>query len=509
MAHPTGFPLYKDLPPELRDTMIRNLSGGTQRELSRSDRESRKNVHGRYTDEYRERPDLIAAFQASQDVQERDLKRARRAEPSSQPETGSSPAPRRPRRAVSNVGPSDSPLLQRIERQRESMNGAVRHPIPEFNQRRALQQRADSLVRKTENLFGGRSFVYRATEFDQISSRHPDVLDQMAKARWNSKLIGIYPFLKAIEGGEDFLRALDPRRSDRENFLIITRWIEDHPRRTQDVVAVSICGFTRENVPEFRSLFYDLGGKNYNYIPITVGHFKGLRTLLLVNNHLNLASFPDRIGDLPIQKLDLSWNPLEAVPECVARMNRLEDFSLSSNKRNIAFPDQCPLWQARNLRSLDLSSNQIESISSRIGNLTRMEILELGDNQLSDLPDSLLALAHLRELYLNGNRFQTFPKVLSQLPALQVLNLVGNRHFHFADISEFIWSLVNNGKERIEIHLDASYGRDARIQKLIQEVESGSGYLLKIQNQGGHTIISLRKNVEMSPTQVDIPTQEA
>lgn len=498
--------------------MVGQLDGGTQKQLSRTDRQSKRRVDEQYADEYRGRPDLMGAFQASQETQERDWKRVKgpKVASSSQPER-EPPSYPSIHRAVSS---SDTGLLQRVDQQRHSINGgaggpsvlpprnggavrptALPPPIPKFDRDAELLRRAGSLVRKSEMLVGGPRFTNKATDFDELSPRHPDAQERIAQARWNYKLIGVYPFLKAMDGGAAFIAGLDPRRSDRENYEAIEKWIGEHRREARAVREVLICGFSQANVPEFRSLFYDLGGKVYNYIPQPVCQFTGLRRLLLVNNHLNLASFPKEMGDLPLQKLDLSFNKLEAIPECVARMALLEEFSVASNRERIALPDDSPLWSARNLIRVDLSSIEMESLSPSVGNLTRLENLDLRSNRLRGLPDSLSRLVRLKAVILNDNQFSSFPEVLQSLPSLEVLQLLRNRHFHFADITAFIRGLIQKERVRVDIHLDGKYLKDRRYASLIEEVEAEGGYLLALERHGDHTLIKLRKILDPGDTQ--------
>tara|TARA_B100000795_G_C22360859_1_gene272365 strand:- start:24 stop:506 length:483 start_codon:yes stop_codon:yes gene_type:complete len=54
---------------------------------------------------------------------------------------------------------------------------------------------------------------------------------------------------------------------------------------------------------------------------------------------------------------------------------------------------------------LDLSSQSIQEIPTKIGVLKKLEILDLSDNSLSELPKQISRLRKLKTLRLSGNNF--------------------------------------------------------------------------------------------------------
>ncbi|MCH9814097.1 MAG: GNAT family N-acetyltransferase [Epsilonproteobacteria bacterium] len=78
------------------------------------------------------------------------------------------------------------------------------------------------------------------------------------------------------------------------------------------------------------------------------------------------------------------------------------------------------------VKRLDLSSCDIESLPDDFGKLTSLYSLNLADNKLTTLPDSLEALKNLGFIDLRNNAFQKVPSVLYTM-ALKSLNLSFNQ----------------------------------------------------------------------------------
>jgi len=78
------------------------------------------------------------------------------------------------------------------------------------------------------------------------------------------------------------------------------------------------------------------------------------------------------------------------------------------------------------LNRLDLSSNQLTSVSAGLGALTALTRLTLSGNQLESLPAELGALTALTTLKLHKNRLTSVPAELGALTALELLDLREN-----------------------------------------------------------------------------------
>ena len=84
------------------------------------------------------------------------------------------------------------------------------------------------------------------------------------------------------------------------------------------------------------------------------------------------------------------------------------------------------LNELKNLKRLDLSSNQLTSIPKELGALKNLKILYLSYNQLTSIPKELGELKNLEYLHLYYNKLTSIPKELGELKNLEYLFLHNN-----------------------------------------------------------------------------------
>jgi len=105
-----------------------------------------------------------------------------------------------------------------------------------------------------------------------------------------------------------------------------------------------------------------------------------------------------RIGQLEfLEVLNLDSNCLEMIPTEIGNLSRT-------------------------LKVLKLSNNKLKSITNRIREMHRLEILHLQNNQLRVLPDRL-ELKRLEECILTNNELEMFNLPIHLMPALQKIGL--------------------------------------------------------------------------------------
>ncbi|KAI1296249.1 cysteinyl-tRNA synthetase [Mortierella claussenii] len=159
------------------------------------------------------------------------------------------------------------------------------------------------------------------------------------------------------------------------------------------------------------------------------------------------------------QRMDL---PLDFVQNCsVLREVRMAYNDLDrvpSNIRSIVY-----------LQVLDLRGNRIKSLEkARLEEARELVTLLLQSNRLETLPDSFEVFEHLRILNLSSNNFSKVPMVLCQLTTLEDLDLSFNE---IAEIPEEIARLVRLRRlllfgNRIGPHLPKSMSDLTRLRKL-------------------------------------------
>lgn len=91
--------------------------------------------------------------------------------------------------------------------------------------------------------------------------------------------------------------------------------------------------------------------------------------------------------------------------------------------------DEIPvgIYEITSLERLELPSNNIKSLSSKIGNLKNLKILNLTNNELTSLPKEIGNLTDLESLYLTNNKLTSIPSTITNLKNLKELRLLGNK----------------------------------------------------------------------------------
>lgn len=98
------------------------------------------------------------------------------------------------------------------------------------------------------------------------------------------------------------------------------------------------------------------------------------------------------------------------------------------------------LQVSKTLRTLDLSSNRITSISLSIyQSLVNLKTLNLDNNRLESVPDEICYLAKLENLNLNKNFLKNLPKTINKLKNLKNVyvnsNLLADVPYELCDIN--------------------------------------------------------------------------
>jgi len=148
---------------------------------------------------------------------------------------------------------------------------------------------------------------------------------------------------------------------------------------------------------------------------------------------LNLKVLPPQIGNLGnLKSLNLSSNELSALPKEIGQLKNLTNLNLPNNQL-VFLPNE--IGELKNLTTLNLENNKLESLPFEMGKLTNLESLRLGNmaydyyghNKLVHLPTSIGQLKNLRTLELYGNELTDLPREIGDLKNLTTLYLSSNK----------------------------------------------------------------------------------
>eukprot|EP00960_Hanusia_phi_P039620 753955-Hanusia_phi.AAC.2 len=79
-----------------------------------------------------------------------------------------------------------------------------------------------------------------------------------------------------------------------------------------------------------------------------------------------------------------------------------------------------------NLEVLDVSDNDVDNLSDKIGNLKKLRRFILAGNKLSVLPQTFGNLTNLKVLDLRSNQFTALPQIIAFLTNLEDLDIQEN-----------------------------------------------------------------------------------
>ncbi|KAH7107987.1 L domain-like protein [Auriculariales sp. MPI-PUGE-AT-0066] len=239
-----------------------------------------------------------------------------------------------------------------------------------------------------------------------------------------------------------------------------------------------------------------LDNNQFRSVPSTLGKLTKLVSLSFTENQVDVL--PDSIGDLHrLETLNVRNNNLSEIPAAIWQCENLKWLNATSNvihtfadpagngKRSESDPvpplalslqnlyladnhltDEVyySLTLFRQLRVLNLSSNEITSLSHWTQSFDTVVELYLSGNKITALPDDMHdRFRRLAVLYLNGNKLQSIPADLNKISNLSVLDVGSNQLKYNINNWQFEWNWNYNtelrylnlsGNRRLEIKPD-------------------------------------------------------
>jgi internalin A len=131
---------------------------------------------------------------------------------------------------------------------------------------------------------------------------------------------------------------------------------------------------------------------------------------------MGLTALPPEFSRLQqLRSLDLSYNNINYFSELSCHEDSLVYLNLKNNSIKV-IPSQ--VFQLRNLEDLNLSSNNISRIPDEINQLIYLRRLNFDNNKISDISTLTDNFENLMDLYLNHNRIRKIPDTICELYSL-------------------------------------------------------------------------------------------
>ena len=133
---------------------------------------------------------------------------------------------------------------------------------------------------------------------------------------------------------------------------------------------------------------------------------------------------PEQPALKQLQTLGLRENRLESIPAAIGNLTALTRLRLQQNRLTRV---PAVIGNLSYLSELSLQQNLLTRLPESIGNLTALTELYLQDNQLASIPESIGNLTGLTQLRLEQNRLASVPASIGKLTALTGLALHENQ----------------------------------------------------------------------------------
>jgi Leucine-rich repeat (LRR) protein len=167
----------------------------------------------------------------------------------------------------------------------------------------------------------------------------------------------------------------------------------------------------------------ELQDNKLSSLPASLGECTSLRVLNVSKNALKV--FPvEHLNSCPIQDLDVSNNKISGVffPSSVERWDSLQSLNIKMN-RVTAFSESSITLPA--LDQLFLSNNLMIDFPA-VGHCDQLLVLLVDDNHISMLSTEIYNLRQLRTLDFSSNDIKVIDPRLGGMDSLQVINFAGN-----------------------------------------------------------------------------------
>lgn len=166
----------------------------------------------------------------------------------------------------------------------------------------------------------------------------------------------------------------------------------------------------------------DMGRNNFEDLPPELGQLASLQELILDEN--NLCDISPVGGLKNLKHLDVASNQLDMFPSEVTNCSLLEIFDGDGNEFEVV-PDS--IGNLTNLLRLNLNFVGLKFLPESLGNCQSLEELKVHENYLQQLPNTIGLLRRLRILVAHDNCLTSLPDELASCVSLKHLNVANNQ----------------------------------------------------------------------------------
>lgn len=136
--------------------------------------------------------------------------------------------------------------------------------------------------------------------------------------------------------------------------------------------------------------------------------FPHVRSLILSGSGLSTVQVNEFLsGFAQLRSLNLSTNQLTGLPQAIDALGELSELNLSFNQIRITASAQARLNRLPHLKTLNLAYNRLDALE--VGSMTGLQSLDLSHTHLRNWPEGVLSLPNLRRLALNHSGITDIP----------------------------------------------------------------------------------------------------
>jgi len=226
----------------------------------------------------------------------------------------------------------------------------------------------------------------------------------------------------------------------------INKWIDENVDALLEFKKLEISEKSISHIPAFISKLANLeeliiDKTDIEFVPDSILKLKKLKTLIIFNNK-SLKVLPEKIGNLKsLLNLCLDHNLLTFLPDSICDLTNLIRLVISHNKYLTVLPEKIgnlksllnlcldhnlltflpdSICDLNELDTLNISSNNLESLPERFGNLENLETLIMYKNKIKEIPSSVKGLTSLKKLMCDkGFKKDDFPSLKLYRPGIE------------------------------------------------------------------------------------------